>query len=71
MQSPIRKAREALELSQEDIERRTGLSQAAVSKIELMGRDNGGVTIATAFLLSDLLGEPLDVLFPRAKGGGR
>lgn len=57
-------------MNQEDLERLTGLSQGAVSKIELLEDHYENVRLGNARLLAKALGTTVDALFP-PKGGAQ
>lgn len=68
MSSPLRDARIAAKFTQEDLEQRSGLTQAAISRIEHDPDPAGSLFLATARALAGALGTTVDALFP-PKGG--
>lgn len=70
MYSPLREARMAAGLSQEDLERISGLTQATISKVELRIGDYGHLELATARRFARALNSTVDALFPEPKRKG-
>ena len=68
MCSPVRLARTAAHLRQEDLERLSGLTQATISRIEHDPNASETVQLSTARALAAALGTTVDALFP-PKGG--
>jgi len=62
--SKIREVRVAKKLTQEEVERRTGIKREYLSKIETGGLPN--VTIKTLKKITDALGIPLSKFFREA-----